>query len=124
LIQPLLNIHLIKPMKLQRILQGILQWTSLAIFLAVFVGITALFVVYWRSTNDCDRTAAPKNPMQAIVYCDYGLSNLRLEDVEKPVPNDDQVLVKVHAASVNPYDWTSRSRNKDRKSTRLNSSHT
>jgi NADPH:quinone reductase-like Zn-dependent oxidoreductase len=43
--------------------------------------------------------------MKAIVYCDYGLSNLRLEDVEKPVPNDDQVLVRVRAASVNPYDW-------------------
>jgi len=92
-------------MKIKRILKGILKWTSLAILLALFVGITALFVAYWRSTNDCDRTAAPKNPMKAIVYCDYGLSNLRLEDVEKPVPNDDQVLVKVHAASVNPYDW-------------------
>ncbi len=43
--------------------------------------------------------------MKAIVYCDYGLSNLKLEDVEKPTPTDDQVLVKVRAASVNPYDW-------------------
>jgi NADPH:quinone reductase-like Zn-dependent oxidoreductase len=43
--------------------------------------------------------------MKAIVYCDYGLPNLKLEDVEKPLPNDDQILVKVRAASVNPYDW-------------------
>jgi NADPH:quinone reductase-like Zn-dependent oxidoreductase len=43
--------------------------------------------------------------MKAIVYCDYGLANLKLEEVEKPVPNDDQVLVKIRAASVNPYDW-------------------
>jgi NADPH:quinone reductase-like Zn-dependent oxidoreductase len=43
--------------------------------------------------------------MKAIVYCDYGVANLKLQDVEKPVPNDDQVLVKVRAASVNPYDW-------------------
>ncbi|PYJ20392.1 MAG: alcohol dehydrogenase [Verrucomicrobia bacterium] len=43
--------------------------------------------------------------MKAIVYCDYGLANLKLEDVEKPVPNDDQILVKVRAASINPYDW-------------------
>src|SRR6266403_3182641 len=43
--------------------------------------------------------------MKAIVYCDYGLANLKLEEIAKPVPNDDQVLVKVRAASVNPYDW-------------------
>src|SRR6266576_3165936 len=92
-------------MKLKRILKGILKWTSLAILLLLFVGIILLFISYWRSTNDCGRTAAPKNPMKAIVYCDYGLPNLKLEDVEKPLPNDDQVLVKVRAASVNPYDW-------------------
>jgi len=93
-------------MKLKRILKRILKWTSLAILLALFVGIIALFIAYWRSTNDCDRNAAaPTNPMKAIVYCDYGSANLKLEDVEKPVPNDDQVLVKVRAASVNPYDW-------------------
>jgi NADPH:quinone reductase-like Zn-dependent oxidoreductase len=93
-------------MKIKRILKGILKWTSLAILLALFVGIIALFVAYWRSTNDCDRhTGAPANPMKAIVYCDYGLANLKLEEVEKPVPNDDQILVKVRAASVNPYDW-------------------
>src|SRR5260370_28356154 len=43
--------------------------------------------------------------MKAIVYCDYGLANLKLENVERPTPNDDQVLVRVRAASVNPYDW-------------------
>src|SRR6266404_2374546 len=93
-------------MKLKRILKGILKWSSLAILLALFVGIIALFIAYWRSTNDCGRnTAAPTHPMKAIVYCDYGLANLKLENIEKPVPNDDQVLVKVRAASVNPYDW-------------------
>src|SRR5438046_3075073 len=92
-------------MKLKRVLKRILKWTSVAILLALFVGIFALFIAYWRSTNDCDRTAAPKNPMKAIVYCDYGLSNLKLEDVERPVPTDNQILVKVRAASVNPLDW-------------------
>src|SRR5881275_1641603 len=92
-------------MKLKRILKRILKWTSVAILLALFVGIFALFIAYWRSTNDCGRTAAPKNPMKAIVYCDYGLANLKLEEVEKPVPNDDQILVRVRAASVNPLDW-------------------
>src|SRR5437762_1840732 len=92
-------------MKIKRILKSILKWTSLAILLALFVGIAALFIAYWRSTNDCGRTAAPKNPMKAIVYCDYGLSNLKLKEIEKPTPADDQLLVRVRAASVNPYDW-------------------
>jgi NADPH:quinone reductase-like Zn-dependent oxidoreductase len=93
-------------MKLKRILKRILKWTSFAILLALFVGIILVFIAYWRSTNDCGRnTAAPSNPMKAIVYCDYGLANLKLEEVEKPVPNDDQILVRVRAASVNPYDW-------------------
>lgn len=44
--------------------------------------------------------------MKAIVYHDYGSPDvLRMDGIEKPVPNDDQVLVKVRAASVNPLDW-------------------
>ncbi len=44
--------------------------------------------------------------MKAIVYRCYGSSEvLNLEDTAKPVPADDEVLVKVHAASVNPLDW-------------------
>ena len=93
-------------MKTKRILKSILKWTSLLILFALFAGVILIFIAYWRSTNDCDRNAAaPTNPMKAIVYCDYGLANLKLEDVEKPVPNDDQILVKVRAASINPYDW-------------------
>src|SRR5262249_27248877 len=44
--------------------------------------------------------------MKAVVYCDYGTPDvLRIEEVEKPVPADDQVLVRVRAASVNPLEW-------------------
>ena len=93
-------------MKIKRILKRILKWTSLAILLALFLGTIALFIAYWRSSNDCNQmTAAQGDTMKAIVYCDYGLANLRLEEIAKPVPNDDQVLVKVRAASINPYDW-------------------
>ncbi len=44
--------------------------------------------------------------MKAIVYHEHGSADvLKLEDVEKPVPKDDEVLIKVRAASINPLDW-------------------
>jgi NADPH:quinone reductase-like Zn-dependent oxidoreductase len=85
-------------MKIKRIL----KWSLLLILVALFLWFQ---FAYWTSTNDCDRTASPTNPMKAIVYCDYGLKNLKLENIEKPTPTDDQVLVRVRAASINPYDW-------------------
>src|SRR3989442_70097 len=86
-------------------MKRLLKWIVRIVFVLLIIAFLFVFVTYWRSTNDCGKTAAPTNPMKAIVYCDYGVANLKLEDVEKPVPNDDQILVKVHAVSVNPYDW-------------------
>lgn len=44
--------------------------------------------------------------MKAFVYNSYGSPDvLRLEDIHKPVPGDDEVLVKVHAVSINAWDW-------------------
>ena len=44
--------------------------------------------------------------MKAIVHEKYGSPDvLQLNDVEKPTPKDDEVLIKVYAASVNKYDW-------------------
>ena len=88
-----------------RVLKRVLKWTTGAILVILLLAFTALFIGYWRSTNNCGQAAAPANPIKAIVYCDYGVANLKLEQIEKPVPNDDQILVRVRAASVNPYDW-------------------
>ena len=44
--------------------------------------------------------------MKAIVYHCYGSPDvLRFEEIEKPTAGDNEVLIKVRAASVNPYDW-------------------
>ncbi len=44
--------------------------------------------------------------MKAIVYTQYGSPDyLELQEVERPNPKKDEVLVKVHSASVNSWDW-------------------
>ena len=44
--------------------------------------------------------------MKAAVYTKYGPPDVvQIMDLEKPVPKDDEVLIKVRAASVNPADW-------------------
>ena len=85
-------------MKVKRVL----KWSAGVIFLALVLW---LFIAYWTSTNDCDRNAAaPSNPMKAIMNCEYGVDNLQLRELEKPTPNDNEVLVRVRAASINPVD--------------------
>src|SRR6202047_2444044 len=91
-------------------LKKVIKWAGIAILVSLVLGFVALFVAYWRSTNECFRNAGSvNNPMKAIVHCEYGSPDvLKLEDVEKPVPNDNQLLVRVRTASVNPLDLTIR----------------
>ena len=82
-----------------------LAWIAIAI---PVVAVLALLVGYMRSGNDCAATlaATPSQPMQAILRCDYGPPDvLQLATIEKPVPGDEEILVRVHAAGVNPLDW-------------------
>lgn len=62
-------------------------------------------------SHDSPCGAAPPLPpgvpqMKANVYRCYGSPDVvRYEDIVKPTPADNEVLVRVHAASVNPLDW-------------------
>ncbi len=83
----------------------VLGWSGGLIVLAL---LAAAPIAYWRSSNSCeDRTiAAPVNPMKAVVYCDYGPADvLKIDTVDRPTLADDQILVRVRAASLNPLDW-------------------
>src|SRR5438270_2199182 len=86
-------------MKIKRFL----KWSFLLI-LVVLIG--WVFIGYWTSRNDCDRKNALVSPMKAIRYCEYGSPDdvLQLEEVERPVPNDNQILVRVRAVSLRFFD--------------------
>src|SRR5947209_20461807 len=82
------------------------KWTLRLVLMALVAGAIVTFIAYWRSTNDCERYGAtPANPMKAVVQCEYGNPDiLQVRDIEKPTPDDTQILVRVRAASINPLD--------------------
>ena len=77
-----------------------MKWSALALLLGLFAWFQ---FAYWTSSNDCGRSIpAAAERMKAIRYCEYGPPDvLHVAEVEKPVPNDNEVLVRVHAASLN-----------------------
>jgi NADPH:quinone reductase-like Zn-dependent oxidoreductase len=76
--------------------------------LVIVAGLTVLAVVLSHN-SECEpapELMAGAESMSAIRYRCYGSPDvLELETVEKPIPGDGELLVRVHAAGVNPYDW-------------------
>ena len=85
-----------------------LRYKILNSILAVFVLLIGSVAIAIGYTEDCEPAAATasENTMKAVIYrCYGGPEVLEYVDVAKPTPRDDEVLVKVHAAGVNPLDW-------------------
>jgi len=85
-------------------IKRILKWSMPVLSLVLFAWFE---FAYWTSTNDCERAVpAGAELMKAVRYCEYGPPDqvLKLEQVEKPVPNENQILVRVHAVSLRFYD--------------------
>src|SRR6266566_687884 len=80
-----------------------LKWSPLTIVLLLFAWFQ---FAYWTSTNDCGRSIpAAAERMKAIRFCEYGSPDvLKLEEVEKPVPKDNELLARVRAAALNAID--------------------
>lgn len=79
-----------------------------SLLVLIVIGLTTLAIAL-SYTSDCEPAptlTGDAETMQAVVYRCYGSPDvLTLEEVEKPVIGDDEILVKVHAAGVNPLDW-------------------
>ncbi len=83
-------------------IRRVLRWAFYLIIL--LIGVFAIYAWATGARQEPIETGEPH--MKAVVYTDYGSPDvLEIRDVKKPVPNNDQVLIKVRAASVNPLDW-------------------
>ena len=79
---------------------------GIVLLLGVAVVSAGLFISHDAACGTAPALPASAATMKAIVYRCYGPARvLRYEDTAKPVPKDNEVLVRVHANSVNPLDW-------------------
>jgi len=76
--------------------------TAITILLLPIIG----FALLWFDEPEPLTNRRSGEAMQAIVHHEYGAPDvLRLEAVDKLLPNDNQILVRVRAAAANPLDW-------------------
>ena len=77
-----------------------------AIVVALAFVSLAVTLSYTAPCGAPESLPAGNETMKGIVMRCYGAPDvLKLEQVAKPTPTDDQLLVKVHAAALNPVDW-------------------
>ncbi|MDJ0909120.1 MAG: NAD(P)-dependent alcohol dehydrogenase [Woeseiaceae bacterium] len=91
-----------------KLLWKVLKKIALGLLVVIAAGIAALAVTI-SYTSECPpppEIAVEGETMQAVMSrCYGGPEVLSLEDVPKPEPSGNEVLVRVHAAAVNPLDW-------------------
>jgi len=76
------------------------------VFYAIIILIAALALYAWVTGARQEAIETGEPHMKAVVYTEYGSPDvLQIRDIKKPAPNDNEILVKVHAAAVNPLDW-------------------
>jgi NADPH:quinone reductase-like Zn-dependent oxidoreductase len=86
-----------------------LRYKILSILVLIVAAGVVTVALLMSHTTPCGPDAAPPagvTLMKGIVHRCYGSPDVvRYEDLAKPTPLDNEMLVKVHAASVNPLDW-------------------
>ena len=86
-----------------------LRYKIAGVFIVLIVVGMSVLAVMMSHNSPCPPEALPSDhekAMKAIVYRCYGSPDiLELATIEKPAPADNEVLVKVKAAAVNPLDW-------------------
>jgi len=77
-----------------------------SVWILRFYGRTAFVAVVSESENGVFPWEGEEESMRAVVFERYGPPEvLSLREIEMPVIKDDEILVKVYAAAVNPQDW-------------------
>src|SRR5690349_5020872 len=82
--------------------------TGLGVVLALAIASLAITMSYDSPCGGPAAVPAGSESMQGVVNRCYGSPEvLKVERLAKPTPADDQLLVKVRAAALNPVDWHS-----------------